>query len=149
MKNERQVLRPTLRPQIILSLIFGGVVAAAAAKGFIAQRTDLLHGAVINACLWAACVAWLRSFRLETDADSLLYKAPLARRIRIPLTEIRIIHLRRIAVGSKWQSVGYQTMAVEVKARPAPFILNARIFPEKELKLFLENLASRGIPVKN
>ncbi len=40
-------------------------------------------------------------------------------------------------------------MAVEVKARPAPFILNARIFPEKELKLFLENLASRGIPVKN
>lgn len=38
-------------------------------------------------------------------------------------------------------------MAVELEARSAPFIFNVRVFPEEELKLFLENIASRGIPV--
>lgn len=146
--NDRQILRAAWQPQVIFSVIWGGVVLAAAMKGLSSHRTDLLYGATICGCCWAAYIAWFRSFALETDGDSLLYSAPLARRIKLSLAEIRSIEFRRIEVGSKWRSAGYQTITVELKAKSeSSVVLNARIFPSEGLQLFFNNLASRGIPV--
>ena len=89
-------------------------------------------------------MAWFRSFALETDGDSLLYSAPLVRRIKISLVEIRRVEFRRIEVGSKMRSAGYQTIVVELKPKSASsVVLNARVFPQEELKLFF-NRPRRG-----
>jgi hypothetical protein len=132
----------------MFSVIWGGVGLIAAAKGISSHRTDLLYGAAICGCCWAAYIAWFRSFALETDGDSLFYSAPLVRRITISLSEIRSVSFRKIDLGSKWRSAGYQKIIVERKADSAsPIVLNTRVFPQEGLKLFFGNLGSRGIPV--
>lgn len=146
--NDRYILRAAWQPQVIFSVMLGGGALVVAAKGIYMHRTDLLHLAAILGCGWAAYIAWFRSFALEVDENSLTYSALFARRKTIPLTDIRSINFRRIALGSKLRSTGYQSIIIELKGDSASsVVMNARVFPEEGLKTIFNNLASRGIPV--
>lgn len=146
--SNRHVIRAAWQPQAIFSVIWGGVGLVAAAKGISSHRSDLLFGAAICGGFWIACIAWFRSFSLETDGNCFIYSAPLVRRIKISLADIRSISFRRIDVGSRWRSAGYQKIIVELKADSASSVeLNARVFPQEELQHFFSGLASRGIPI--
>jgi hypothetical protein len=66
----------------------------------------------------------------------------------MPLASIQSIDYRRITLGPKWRSAGYQTVVFELAGKPTcKVIVNARVFPEDGLKQLFERIASRGIPV--
>ncbi len=145
----RQVLKAAWQPQIIFSLILGGIGALLLINGLVSHRTDWLQGSAIFGVLWAAFIAWFRGFALELTAEDLWYSAPLARRVRMPLASIQGVHYRRIVVGPKWRSTGFQTVVVELAGNPASkVVVNARVFPEGGLKQLFDEVGSRGIPVR-
>jgi hypothetical protein len=144
----RRVLKAAWQPQIIFSLFLGGIGALLLINGLVSHRTDWLQGAAIFGLLWAGFIAWFRGFALELAGEDLWYSVPLSRRVRIPLASIQGIHYRRIVVGPKWRSTGYQTVVVELSGNSkSKVVLNARVFPEDGLKQLFDEIASRGIPV--
>jgi hypothetical protein len=146
--NDRKILRAAWQPQAIFSVIWGSVALLAAAKGISAHRTDLLYATVVCVFCGAMFVCWFRGFKLEIDGDNLLYSAPLARTVSVPLTEIRGIKFQRIVLGPKWRSSGYQIIVVELKGDTVPsVVLNARVFSQEGLNLFFNAIAFRHIPV--
>ncbi len=144
----RQVLKAAWQPQVIFSVMLGGIAGLLLLTGLLSQRTDWLQGSVIFGLLWAAVIAWFRSFALELTGEDLWYRAPLSRRVRMPLASIKGVHYRRITLGPKWRSAGYQTVVVELAGRPtSKVLLNARVFPEGGLKQIFDEVASRGVQV--
>lgn len=143
-----QVLKAAWQPQIIFSVMLGGIGALLLVNGLLSHRADWLQGAAIFGFLWAGFIAWFRGFALELTKENLWYSVPLSRRVRMPLASIRGIHYRRIVLGPKWRSTGFQTVVVELAGNPkSEVVLNARVFPENGLKQLFDQIASRGIPV--
>lgn len=144
----RRVLKAAWQPQFIFSLILGGIGALLLFNGLVSHRTDWLRGAAIFGVLWAAFIAWFRGFALELTGDNLWYSVPLSRKICMPLASIQGVHYRRIVLGPKWRSTGFQTVVVELTGNPKPkVVVNARVFPEDGLNQIFDEVASRGIPV--
>lgn len=144
----RHVLRAAWQPQIIFSVILGGIGGLLLINGLLSHRVDWLHGAAIFGLLWAAFIAWFRGFALELTEEDLWYSAPLSRKARIPLASIQGIHYRRIVLGPKWRTTGFQTVVVELAGNSkSKVVLNARVFPADGLKQLFDEIASRGIPV--
>jgi hypothetical protein len=128
--------------------MLGGIGGLLLINGLLSHRTDWLQGAAIFGFLWAAFIAWFRGFALELTGEDLWYCVPLSRRVRMPLASIRGIHYRRIVVGPKWRSTGFQTVVVDLAGNPkSKVVLNARVFPEDGLKQLFNEIASRGMPV--
>lgn len=148
-ENGRRVLKAAWQPQIIFSVILGGIGTLLLVNGLLNHRADWLQGAAIFGLLWAAFIVWFRGFTLELTGNELRYSAPLSRRVRLPLASIQGIHYRRIAVGPKWRSAGYQTVVIDLAGNAtSKVVVNARVFPEDGLKSLFDEVASRGIPVK-
>ncbi len=152
-EKDRHVLKAAWQPQIIFSVILGGIGSLLLINGLLSHRSDWLQGAAIFGLLWVAFIAWFQGFALELTKEDLWYSVPLsrrarrARRARMPLASIQGIHYRRIVVGPKWRSTGFQTVVVELGGSPkSKVVVNARVFPEDGLKQLFE-VASRGIPV--
>ncbi len=144
----RHVLKAAWQPQIIFSVILGGIGALLLINGLLSHRADWLQGAAIFGLLWAAFIAWFHGFALELTGEDLWYSVPLSRRVRMPLASIQGIHYRRIVVGPKWRSAGFQTVVVELAGNPkSKVVVNARVFPEDGLKQLFDAIASRGVPV--
>lgn len=128
--------------------MLGGIGSLLLINGLLSQRSDWLQGAAIFGLLWAAFIAWFRGFALELTGEDLWYSVPLSRRARMPLASIQGIHYRRIVVGPKWRSTGFQTVVIELSGSPkSKVVVNARVFPEDGLKQLFDEVASRGIPV--
>jgi hypothetical protein len=146
--NNRKTLRAAWQPQIIFSVMLGGMAGLLLINGLLSHRADWLHGAAIFGLLWAAFIAWFQGFALELTGEDLWYSVLLSRRVRMPLASIQSIHYRRIVVGPRWRSTGFQTVVVELAGNPkSEVMVNARVFPEVGLKQLFDEIASRGIPV--
>jgi hypothetical protein len=144
----RHVLKAAWQPQIIFSVILGGIGALLLINGLLSHRADWLQGAAIFGLLCAAFIAWFHGFALELTREDLWYSVPLSRKVRMPLASIQGIHYRRIVVGPKWRSAGFQTVVVELAGNPkSKVVVNARVFPEDGLKQLFDAIASRGVPV--
>ena len=144
----RHVLKAAWQPQVIFSLMLGGIGCLLLVNGLLNYRSDWLQGGVIFWFLWAAFVAWFRGFALELTKEDLWYRAPLSRTARMPLASIRGVHYGRIEVGSRWRSSGLQTVVVELGGGgTSKVVVNARVFPADGLRQILDDVASRGIPV--
>jgi hypothetical protein len=147
-EKSRHVLKAAWQPQIIFSVMLGGIGGLLLINGLLSHRADWLQGAAIFGFLWAAFIAWFRGFALELTGEDLWYSVPLTRRARMPLASIQSIHYRRIVLGPKWRSTGFQTVVVEMAGNPkSKVVLNARVFPKDGLKQLFDEIASRGIPV--
>jgi hypothetical protein len=147
--SNRKILRGAWQPQVIFSVILGGIGSLLLINGLLSHRADWLQGAAIFGLLWAAFIAWFRGFALELTGEDLWYSAPLSRRARMPLASIQGIHYRRIVLGPKWRSSGFQTVLVELAGnRKCKVVVNARVFPQDGLKKLFDEIASRGIPVR-
>jgi hypothetical protein len=146
--NNRKTLRVAWQPQIIFSVMLGGIGGLLLINGLLSHRADWLQGAAIFGLLWAALIAWFRGFVLELTGEDLWYSVPLSRRVRMPLASIQGIHYRRIVLGPKWRSTGFQTVVVDLAGNgKSRVVVNARVFPEDGLKQLFDEIASRGIPV--
>ena len=145
----RHRVKAAWQPQIIFSVMLGSIGGLLLVNGLLNHRADWLQGAAIWGLLWVAIIAWFRGFALELTEEELWYSAPLSRRVRLPLASIRGIHYRRIVVGPKWRSAGYQTVVIELAGHAtSKVVVNARVFPEDGLKQLFDEIASRGIRVK-
>jgi hypothetical protein len=99
--------------------------------------------------MWVAFVAWLSAFRLEIVDNVLVYTSPLVRKKSLPITSIKSATMRRITIGPKFRSSGYQTLVlVPSGAAERETTINARVFPPEKLAAFLDILANRGIAVR-
>lgn len=129
--------------------MLGGIGGLLLVKGIVNHRSDWLKGAAIFGLLWTAFIAWFKGFSLELTGEDLWYSVPLSRRVRIPLASIKGIHYRRIVLGPKWRSAGFQTVVVELDGKPtSTVVLNARVFPVDGLKQLVDEITARGIPVR-
>jgi hypothetical protein len=145
---DRQEVKAAWQPQVIFSVMVGGVGALLLVNGLVSHRADWLEGAAIFGMLWAGIIAWFRGFTLKLDGDILLYKAPLSPSIRVKVTSIQSIRCRRIEVTRRLHSAGLQTVVIEVlESRKLSVVVNARVFPEDQLKTLLEKVASRGVTI--
>jgi hypothetical protein len=146
-KNGRRIVKAAWQPQIIFSVMLGGMAGLLMVRGLLSHRADWLQGAAVFGLLWAGFIAWFRTFALELAGEDLRYRAGLSRQIRIPLARIRSVHYRRITVGM-WRSAGYQAVVIQVAGSPkSDVVVNARVFPEGELTQLFDEVASRGVHV--
>lgn len=144
----RHVLKAAWQPQVIFSVMLGGIGVLLLVNGLLSHRSDWLQGSAIFGFLWAAFIAWFRGFALELTKEDLWYSAPLSRTARMPLASIQGVHYRRIEVGSKWRSSGLQTVVVELGGgQTSTVVVNARVFPPDGLRQLFDEVAARGIPV--
>jgi hypothetical protein len=145
----RYVVVAAWQPQVIFSVMFGGLGALLLVSGLLRHRVDWLLGAAIFGMLWAGFIAWFRGFKLELTEEDLWYTAPLSRRKRLPLTTIQGAHFRRVVVGPRLRSTGFQAVVIDLAGPPkSAVVVNARVFPDHGLKQLFDALAARGIPVK-
>jgi len=147
--QQGDVVKPAWQPRLIFTVLWWGLGFTALYKGLVEHSQDLLWAAGFCGVMWVAFIAWLSAFRLEIVDNVLIYTSPLVRKKSLLVTSIKSATMRRISVGPKFRSSGYQTLVLVPSDAPKREItINARVFPPEKLAAFLDILANRGVAVR-